>query len=101
MFLNEYQEGEIEKTVIKDISKETFEEFIRFIYTGKVKDLDKHVTNLMALSQQFEIETLKKVCESHLTSELKESNAFEIFNSVHRYRFANELKQSSFKLIQL
>lgn len=100
MFLNEYQDGEIEKTVIKDISKATFEEFIRFIYTGKVKDLDKHVIDLMALSQQFEIETLKKVCETHLASELKESNALEIFNSVHRYRFKNELKQSSFKLIQ-
>lgn len=100
MMLNEYHELEANKTIIKGVSKETFKVFLSFIYTGKIQNLSEHVIDLMALAQLYEVETLKKVCDAHLVSELSEANAYEIFISAHRYRFKIELKQASFKMIQ-
>lgn len=98
--LNEYHEVEANKTIITGVSKEIFKDFLGFIYTGKIQNLSKHAIDLMALAQLYEVETLKKVCDAHLVSELTEASAYEIFNSAHRYRFTIELKQASFKLIQ-
>lgn len=93
------KECAINETIVEGFSKETFKEFLRFIYTGKV-DFKLDIIGLMALAQLYEVETLKTICEHQMVLTLDDSNAHEIFNSAHRFGLKKELKEASFKLIQ-
>jgi BTB/POZ domain len=85
---------------VKDVSKETFEQFLRYIYTDETGSLNKNAEELMVLAVRYEMEELKTACEKHLEAELDESNAIEMFRFANCYAFKGQLKVKAFQIMQ-
>lgn len=100
MFTSSFNEGKSSQGTIKEISKEAFQEFLRFLYTETIEDIDVYVLELLAISDLYEVEDLKAICKAQLLTGLTEENAAFVFQYAHRYRCDDELKEASFKLIQ-
>jgi BTB/POZ domain len=100
MFTSELSENKNNKTKIADTSKEVFEEFLRFIYTGEVKDIVTHVVDLLALSHKYEVVDLTEKCEAQLLKGLDESNAHDIFQYAHLFNCSQHLKATAFGQIK-
>jgi len=100
MFTVDMQEKSGKMQEILDIGKEAFEEFLRFIYTGEVVNLEENVEDLLVLADRYEVSDLQKVCESNLLTNLNVSNAKEVFQIAHRYSCDVELKKASFDMLQ-
>lgn len=100
MFTGDFQESKLDKGAISDISHKAFLDFLRFLYTNSVDDLKSYVLELLSISDLYEVEGLKKMCESQLMSGLNEENAPDIFQYAHRYRCDNKLKVTAFALIK-
>ena len=101
MFTSEFKEKN-EKVILlaPTFSTSAFKEMIRFIYVGKVNDLEKHVYDLLDASEFYQIETLKKLCEDQLLRMLAEDNANLIFQKAHQFNCCENLKKAAFKKIQ-
>ena len=83
---------------VRNFSKESFEDFLRFFYTGKIRN-EKNALNLFELAVEFDVPDLKLECEEIVIDDLEKSNALETFNLAHSYK-AEKLKQKSFEYIQ-
>jgi speckle-type POZ protein len=98
MFSNDYKnskEGEI-----TEISKEAFKDFIKFVYTGEIENMEKHARELLIVADKYKIDELKSRCSVHLLDNLTESDATEIFQCSHKFNCDFELKKASFDLIK-
>jgi hypothetical protein len=100
MFTGKFQESSSTEGSIKDISKEAFEEFLRYLYTETIENIDFHVLELLAIADLYEVDDLKAICKAQLQISLTEENAPFVFQYAHRYRCDNELKEAAFKLIK-
>lgn len=100
MFTSNFQESKSSEGTIKDISKEAFQEFIRFLYTETIENVDQHVLELLAIADLYEVEDLKAICKAQLQTGLTEENAPFVFQYAHRYRCDDELKEAAFRLIK-
>ena len=100
MFTSNFQESTSTTGTINDVSKEAFQEFLRFLYTETLENIDLYVLELLAISDLYEVEDLKAICKAQLQTGLTEENAPFVFEYAHRYRCDNELKVAAFKLIQ-
>lgn len=101
MFTSEFQEKyHNTQNLESTFTKEAFKELIRYIYVSEVRELSKHVFELLQASDYYQIESLKKICEEELHRNLSESNASHIFQCVHLYRCSNSLKTASFEKIK-
>lgn len=91
---------DIQSMKIRDISANVVEEFLRFLYTGKLVTLDDtNVLELFQLSSKMKVTALKAICEQMILEKLNESNAFRIFSLGHNYG-SEELKTAAFKEIK-
>ncbi|KAG5679515.1 hypothetical protein PVAND_009078 [Polypedilum vanderplanki] len=100
MFTSDFNESHSKEGRINDISKEAFQEFLRFLYTETIEDINLYVLDLLAIADLYEVEDLKAICMAQLLTELTEENAPHVFQYAHRYRCDNELKDAAFKLIK-
>jgi BTB/POZ domain len=100
MFTSDLAEKRNNKTRITDSSKEAFEEFLYFIYTGEVKNMKTHVVDLLALSHKYEVTDLNRECEDHLIKGLDEFNAHDVFQYAHLYNCSQDLKLAAFSVIK-
>lgn len=82
------------------ISHAAFLDFLRFLYTDSVRDMNSHVIELLEISDQYEVEGLKKLCEVQLLQGLTEQNSENIFQYAHRYRCQMVLKKAAFDLLK-
>lgn len=101
MFTGDFQEKHGKQREILDVSKETFTELLRFIYTGEVLDLETNVDELLGVADRYEVLDLQKVCELKLMSNLKDENAESIFQLAHLHQCDAELKKASFEMLQV
>lgn len=81
---------------MNDISPEGFEDFLKFIYSGKLENLEKHATQLLMIADKYEFEDLKSLCETHLLTKLTDEDAVELFQSSHKFRCSIDLKKAAF-----
>lgn len=100
MFTSNFSESISTEGTINDISKEAFQEFLRFLYTETIDNIDLYVLELLAISDLYQVEDLKVICKAQLQTGLTEDNAPFVFEYAHRYRCDEELKMAAFKLIQ-
>lgn len=100
MFTSNFSESIATEGTINDISKEAFQEFLRFLYTETIEKIDLHVLELLAISDLYQVEDLKVICKAQLQIGLSEENAPFVFQYAHRYRCDDELKLAAFKLIR-
>lgn len=100
MFTGEFQEKKKNKTIINSVSHEAFHDFLRFLYTDTLNDLETHVVELLELSDIYEVKVLKRLCENQLLIGLTDGNAVDIFQYAHRYRCDISVKEAAFKRIK-
>lgn len=100
MFRNDMKEKIENKIEIKDIRYEVLEEFFRFIYTGKVRETDKIICELLTAAEKYSIEELKVVCEDIMSNNLKKNNAIEYLDSAIMNR-AEKIESAAVKFISL
>mgnify|MGYP002803813879 FL=1 len=83
----------IERTIhVYDTDKESFQEFLKFIYTGYLETESKSLENLVelvALADQYEVDNLKAVCEQGMVKHFKKDNVFEILILADRFNAPN------------
>lgn len=99
MFLTNMKESKSNEVVISDISHDTFDEMLFFIYTGKVSsNFHIVVMELFAASHKYQIESLRKVCEAEVSANLSEENAAAVLEFANIYDCDESLKAEAFTL---
>lgn len=83
---------------IKNFSKHAFEDFLRFIYTGNIKQ-EYHVKELYELAVKFQVRRLKLKCEEIILDHLCETNMLEIYNFGYKH-LSLTLTQQAFGFIK-
>ena len=73
-----YQMRHHEVIKIYDIEFDCLKEMIKFIYTGKLENLESCTPRLLAAAEKYEIQNLKKFCENHLLKNLNKDSVIEI-----------------------
>lgn len=93
--MKEKQEGIIQ---IKDVSFEVFQEVLRFMYTGRVDQIEKIANELLIAADKYDVEGLKAMCEETLCKSLNIDNVLEYLKFSDLYK-ANILQAESIKFI--
>ena len=100
MFQSDMAENRSKKVIIKDIDSEVAKEMLHFIYTGGTNEdvLKDNAGKLLEVAERYHLDVLKSICEDHLCSNLKISDAIEnlIFGDFHQ---AKKLKRKALKVI--
>ena len=93
------KESKENRVNIDDVSADTFEMLINFIYLGKVPELEqKSAEELLTASDKYQVNELKSICEAFLCSKLTTESAPNMLllaDSVN----APILKEKTFKYI--
>lgn len=97
MFSTDFKEST--EGQINDVSEEGFEEFLRFIYTGEMKNFENYAKELLELAFKFKVEDLKIVCEKYLLKTLNEKDAVGTYHTAHNYCL-DDLKKAAFQHIK-
>ncbi|XP_044739264.1 speckle-type POZ protein-like [Chrysoperla carnea] len=98
MFDHEMEERKLNRVNITDIEYDILHELLKFIYTGKVDNLQTMASELLAAADKYALERLKILCEKELCRNLSIENAAEtlIFADLHG---ANQLKAQAINFI--
>lgn len=78
MFEHEMEERKQNRVEITDVEHNVMTEMLRFVYTGKVSNLDKMADELLAAADKYALERLKVMCEESLCNGLSVDNVCEI-----------------------
>lgn len=76
---------------IKNIKSNVLDEFFLFIYTGKVRSMRGVITELLTVAEQYNVKSLKELCEEKMCESLNNCNALEylklgIINNAEKLR---------------
>lgn len=87
---------------ILDIDAEVMQEVLRFIYTGKVNNLQMLTFDLLSAAEKYELQGLKTVCEDVITSTSSVGNigAILIFLDAHDYD-SEKLRKSALHFLTM
>jgi len=99
MFTHEMAEKRISRLKMEDCEPEAMRDFLYFIYSGKF-DTMNNAAKLLDLADQYQVETLKEMCEIHLMGTITNETAMENFILANRYNSQYGLKQKAFELIK-
>lgn len=72
-------EGEQKKVKIDDIDPRALTELIRFIYSGKVNEIESIAGDLLYAANKYDLQDLKPLCIESLALNLTPSNVLETF----------------------
>ncbi|XP_065208775.1 speckle-type POZ protein-like [Planococcus citri] len=84
---------------ITDVDHEPFEEMLYYMYTGKVKNLNKLAFELLPLADKYDLEELKSMCENALLWKLTTDNAARMLILADTHR-VGELKRYALRFIR-
>jgi len=76
-FVHNMVEKATGKINIDGIESSTVEDMLKYIYGGKIDNLDEKATKLLAAADQYDLKYLKKRCEELLCKSLNISNCLE------------------------
>lgn len=79
MFEQDMEEAKITRIEIADVDHEVVREMLRYIYTGKVFNLEYLAPGLLAASEKYELEGLKTLCASSMAGNVTIENAAEFY----------------------
>ena len=100
MISGDFQEKAENQAKLNQFSPESFLDFLHFLYTDSVKDIDAHVIELLEMSHLYQVEGLRSICEMTLLAGLTEENASDVFQYAHLYDCTASLKKASFAMIK-
>lgn len=70
-------ENQMNEATILDMTGPVLEEFLRFLYCGKLDHIDEFVAELLAAADKYDVSDLKPFCEALLAQEITPENAVE------------------------
>lgn len=85
MFNQEMSEKKLNEVVITDISSDTFEKLLEYIYTDEVSDLEEDAAELLEAADKYQLASLKKRCEESLCESLNPENALKMLGLADRF----------------
>lgn len=100
MFDHDMMEKNQNAVEIEDIKCEVLQEFLQFIYTGKVNDIEKIVDELLITAEKYDVKGLKKLCEETMCRNLSCNNALEYLD-LAILNNSEKLKNDSIEFISL
>lgn len=75
MFVHDTKEKQDGVVEIKDFNADVFENFIKYLYTFEIENMDGMAEELMLLADKYDIQCLKSQCENHLCQEMNVTDA--------------------------
>ena len=84
---------------VEDLSTETVEEFLLYIYSEKLPDNKKNFMEIFALASKLNVPELKNEMEKLILTQIDKENAGQTFSLAHKYE-SEKLKIAAFKEIQ-
>lgn len=100
MFTSDMKESKENQIEVTDMSYNVMLEVLRFIYAGKVNDIDTLKVDLLIAADKYVIEGLKVLCEKALIQDLKVKNIVDNLVLADRHHL-NNLKIASFNLFKV
>lgn len=82
------------KVEITDLSYEAVVEFLRYIYTGQVKNIEKISLELLLASIRYQMEGLKPMCFEDIISKMNVDNGAKVLKFAHENKL-QELKEAA------
>ena len=70
MFQHDMRESKSNEINIQDIDFNTVRDMVKFIYSGRLKDLADKSDLLLAAADKYDIRDLKNICSQHLAANL-------------------------------
>ncbi|XP_023318662.1 speckle-type POZ protein B-like [Trichogramma pretiosum] len=87
MFTHDMLENEENSVKITDVSANIVTEMLRFIYTGQMDATETDtIIELLAVSDKYQIDSLKNKCGKMLCDDLSTENAIDILVASHKYK---------------
>ncbi|XP_065209106.1 speckle-type POZ protein-like [Planococcus citri] len=99
MFKNNMQESQTNHITITDMEQETFEEMLRYIYTGKMPNLEEWAFELLPAADKYDLKELKNACERLLLTEISAENVGKVLVLADMHN-ADELKAHALLFIK-
>jgi len=98
MFQHDMKESNNNEVVITDLDFDTVKDTVRFIYSGKVKDIADKSDLLLSAADKYDIKDLKDLCCQQLSSNLSVDQVVDVLvlSDLHK---ATELKQLSIQFL--
>lgn len=91
---------ESSKVEIEDVKYDVFTELLRFLYVGRVFNIENIVGELLHAADDYRLDDLKLVCEKYLNDNLIVDNALEILKLAQTYQL-DRLKDKTIKFVAL
>ena len=87
MFEQDMLESKTGEVLVKDVKPEVMEQVLRFIYTDEVDNtaLELMARELFAAGNKYELDGLKKLCETSVGQSIDEDNAIELLGFAKLY----------------
>ncbi|XP_054264477.1 speckle-type POZ protein B-like [Macrosteles quadrilineatus] len=98
MFDHCMEEGQLNHVTIKDVDHATLGELLRFIYSGRVKDINKIAFDLLAAADKYDLKRLKIMCEETLYKSISFDNVLDILILADLHSAVN-LKSQAIKFV--
>ncbi|XP_058789648.1 speckle-type POZ protein B-like [Phymastichus coffea] len=80
LFAHDMEEAMQNRVYIKDINPDVLTEILRFIYTGKVENIDELAYELLSASDKYRLDDLKAMCEEIVCRNITVGNSIDILN---------------------
>ena len=101
MFQSDMIENYLEEVVVNNFKPEVVQEMLHYIYTGAPSTgnvMDEIGKDLLAAADQYQLDTLKNICEEKLCSSLEVSNSVELLVVANLYE-ASKLRRMALRLV--
>lgn len=98
MFKHQMKESKENAIQITDIKYNVLLETLRFIYAGKVNEIEKFSKELLATADKYNLDGLKELCTEHLCANMSVEDILEFLNLADLHN-VQELKETSIQFI--
>ena len=98
MLEHQMQESLNNRIEIKDIDSDVLKEMLVYIYTNQVPKMDEMANDLLYVTDKYQLDHLKALCELHLTCSLQINNASHIVQLAFTHN-APQLRKNALKFI--
>ena len=98
MFSHDFSEKHANKVVIEDLESEAVLEMLRFIYQGKVMQMERVNKSVLVAADKYNIVDLKESCEKSLCNSMTTENVCSLL-LLARDRVSSELKKRAVDFI--
>jgi len=78
MFTHDMEENRKSKVDIVDLDGDTAHDMVRYIYSGKVAELEGKATGLLSAAEKYDLKELKTMCETALCDTITQDNVLDL-----------------------